>query len=144
MELKSIYEEKRKQAMFRAKCRWIENGEHPTRYFFNLEKSNYNKKTISELRLPYDSITCNETVILEQIKDYYRNLYTSDLAFSETAYDKFTENVESPKPSEDVQGTLEGPLTYEECKKITETFQNDKAPGKDGFTVAFYTYFLIF
>ena len=43
-ELKSIYEEKGKQAMFRAKCRWIENGEHPTKYFFNLEKSNYNKK----------------------------------------------------------------------------------------------------
>ena len=43
-ELKSIYEEKGKQAMFRAKCRWIENGERPTKYFFNLEKSNYNKK----------------------------------------------------------------------------------------------------
>ena len=67
MELKSIYEEKGRQAMFRAKCRWIENGERPTKYFFNLEKSNYNKKTISELRLHDDSITRNETVILEQI-----------------------------------------------------------------------------
>ena len=26
-------------------------------------------------------------------------------------------------------------------KKILETFQNDKAPGEDGFTVEFYTYF---
>ena len=33
-ELKSIYEEKGKQAMFRAKCRWIEFGERPTKYFF--------------------------------------------------------------------------------------------------------------
>ena len=40
-----------------------------------------------------------------------------------------------------MQETLEGPLTYEECKKILETFQNDKAPGEDGFTVEFYTYF---
>jgi len=38
--------------MFRAKCRWIEKDERPTKYFFNLEKSNYSKKTISELRLP--------------------------------------------------------------------------------------------
>ena len=38
MELKSIYEEKGKQTMFRAKCRWIENGERPTKFFFNLEK----------------------------------------------------------------------------------------------------------
>lgn len=140
-ELKSIYEEKGKQTMFRAKCRWIENGERPTKYFFNLEKSNYNKKTISELRLHDDSTTRNETVILEQIENYYRNLYTSDLTFSETAYDTFIDNVDSPKLSEDVQETLEGPLTYEECKKILETFQNDKAPGEDGFTVEFYTYF---
>jgi len=143
-ELKSIYEEKGKQAMFRAKCRWIENGQRPKKYAFNLEKSNYNKKTISEFRLQDDSITRNETLILEQTEDYYRNLYTSDLTFSGTAYDTFTENVESPKLSEDVQGTLEGPLTYEESKKILETFQNDKAPGEDGFTVEFYTYFLIF
>ena len=37
-ELQSIYEEKGKQAIFRAKCRWVENGERPTKYFFNLEK----------------------------------------------------------------------------------------------------------
>lgn len=76
MELKSIYEEKGKQVMFRAKCHWIENVECPTKYFFNLEKSNYNKKTISELRLQDNSITHNETVILEQIENYHRNLYT--------------------------------------------------------------------
>ena len=43
-ELRLIYEDRGKQAMFRAKCRWIENGERPTKYFFNLEKRNYNKK----------------------------------------------------------------------------------------------------
>ena len=62
-ELKLIYEEKGKQAMFRAKCRWIENGERPTKYFFNLEKRNYNRKTISELRLQDESTTNNENVI---------------------------------------------------------------------------------
>ena len=43
-ELKSIYEEKGKQAMFRAKCRWIEKGERPTKYFFNLKKIISTKK----------------------------------------------------------------------------------------------------
>ena len=79
---------------------------------------------------------------LGQAENYYRNLYTSDLTFSETAYDTSTDNVETPKLSEDAQETLEGPLTYEECKKIPETFQNNKAPGEDGFTVEFCTYFL--
>ena len=30
---------------------------------------------------------------------------------------------------------MEGLLTYKECKKVLETFQNDKSPGEDGFTV---------
>ena len=33
-ELQSPYENKGKQAMFRAKCRWVEQGERPTKYFF--------------------------------------------------------------------------------------------------------------
>ena len=78
---------------------------------------------------------------LEQIENYYSSIYTSNLIFSETAYDTLTDNVESPKLSEDVKEALEGPLTYDECKKILETFQNDKAPGVEGFTVVFYTYF---
>ena len=50
MELQSIYEEKGRAAIFRSKCRWVEKGERPTKYFFNLEKRNYNRKTITELR----------------------------------------------------------------------------------------------
>ena len=34
--------------MFREKYRWIENGERPTKFFFNLEKVITTKKTISE------------------------------------------------------------------------------------------------
>ena len=70
-ELQSIYEEKGKQGDFEhAKCRWVENGERPTKYFFNLEKCNYKKKTISELRLQDDSTTNNGNVILDQIETY--------------------------------------------------------------------------
>ena len=140
-ELKSIYEEKLKQAMFRSQCRYVENGERPRNYFFLiLKKVLTTKKTISELRLQDNSFTRNETVNLEQIENYYSSLYTSSLTFSETAYGTFTDNVESPKLSEDVKKTLEGPLTYDECKKILETFQNDKALREDGFTVEFYTF----
>ena len=33
---------------------------------------------------------------------------------------------------------MEGALSYEECKNVLESFQNDKSPGEDGFTVEFY------
>ena len=140
-ELQSIYEEKGKQAIFRAKCRWVENGERPTKYFFNLEKRNYNKKTISELRLQDDSTTNNRNVILDQIETYFKNLYTSDYTYSNEEWDSFTLNLKIPRLSDEDRDNLEGPLTYDECKKVIETFQADKAPGEDGFTAEFYKYF---
>ena len=137
-ELQSIYEEKGKQAIFRAKCRWVENGERPTNYFFNLEKRNYKKKTISELRLQDDSTTNNGNVILET---YFKNIYTSDYTYSNEEWDSFTLNLKIPKLSDEDRDNLEGPRTYDECKKVLETFQADKAPGEDGFTAEFYKYF---
>ena len=43
-ELNEIYSTKGKEAMFRSKVKWVEQGEKPTKYFFNLEKRNYEKK----------------------------------------------------------------------------------------------------
>jgi len=41
-ELQLIYEKKGRSAIFRSKCLWVEKGERPTIYFFNLEEKNYN------------------------------------------------------------------------------------------------------
>ena len=43
-ELQSIFDKKGMAAVFRSKCRWIEMGDRPRKYFFNLEERNYNKK----------------------------------------------------------------------------------------------------
>ena len=44
-ELKRLHEVRGKEAMFRSKMKWVEQGEKPTKYFYNLEKTNYEKKT---------------------------------------------------------------------------------------------------
>ena len=115
--------------------------ERPTKYFFNLEKRNYNKKTISELRFQDESTTNNANVILDQIETFYKNLYASEGTFSNEECDTFIRNLELPKLSDEDRDSLEGQLTYDECKKVLETLQNDKAPGEDGFSVEFYKYF---
>ena len=43
-ELQSLYDAKCEAAKFRSKCRWLEEGERPTKYLFNLEKRNYSRK----------------------------------------------------------------------------------------------------
>ena len=128
-DLQSLYENIGKQAMFRAKCRWVEQGERPTKYFFNLEKRNYNKKkTIRELRLEDESTTINDKQIFDQIETSFRDLYTSVKKFSQDEYDEFTQHLQIPKLSDEDRDSLEGPLSYEECKKVLKSFQNDKSP----------------
>jgi len=66
-ELNEIYERKGRAAMYRSKCRWVEKGERPTKYFFNLEKRNYDRKVTSELETETGEHITNETLILLEI-----------------------------------------------------------------------------
>ena len=68
-------------------------------------------------------------------------MYTSAKTFSQEEYDEFTQHLQIPKLSDDDRDNLEGPLSYDECKNVLESFQSDKAPGEDGFTVEFYKFF---
>ena len=54
-ESKDLYDSKGKEAMFRSKERWLEQGEKPTKYFFNLEKRNYDRSLVKELKVPVRS-----------------------------------------------------------------------------------------
>ena len=140
-ELNEIYERKGRAAMYRSKCRWVEKGERPTKYFFNLEKRNYNRKVISELETETGEHITNETLILLEIEYYYNNLYSSETTATLNEYLKFTYNLEIPQLTEDMRDKLEGPLTYEECKEALSSFSENKSPGEDGFTAEFYIKF---
>lgn len=130
-ELQKLYERKGKAAMFRAKCRWLENWERPNNYFFNLEKQNYNKKIISEL----------EKQILSAIESYYNKLYTSKCSATQNEFHQFTHNLEIPKLSNAERDKLEVVLTYDECKETLQSFNDRRSPGEDDFTVEFFRTF---
>ena len=67
-ELNSLYELKGKEAIFRSKVKWIEQGEKPTKYFFNLEKKNYLTKTLLQIKLDNGEITSDMEKINKQIE----------------------------------------------------------------------------
>ena len=141
-ELKLIYKRKGKAAMFRSKCKWVEEGEKATKYFFNLEKRNYNRKVVTEIDTETGTLIADNAQILTEIEDYYKDLYSSKTTNSQESFENFIQNVEIPKLSVQEKDELEaGYLTFEECKKIIETFPNDKSPGEDGFTAEFYKHF---
>ena len=65
-------------------------------------------------------------------------MYSSVNNSQENDIDEFIEHLKIPKLTDEDR---DGQLSYEECKKALETFQNNKAPGEDGFTVEFYKFF---
>ena len=72
---------------------------------------------------------------------YYDDLYNSTTTETQDNFETFIENLEIPKLDDKERDELDGPLTYEECKKSLEAFQNGKSPGVDGLTVEFYKHF---
>ena len=79
----------------------MEKGEHPTKYFFNLEGRNLNKKTISELRVEHETIIKNEIQVLDAIEKYFKDLYTSASSATQEEYDSFIPELRLPKLSDE-------------------------------------------
>ena len=140
-ELCLIYENKGKGSIVRSKTKWTEQGEKPTKYFFNLERRNYNHKTIRELKYPDGTLVTKEDEILKEIEIFYNDLYTSSTSVENALFQSFIANLEIPKLEDSVSSELEGEITLRECKDILCTFSSGKSPGEDGFTWEFYNCF---
>ena len=136
-ELQYLYEKKGEGAMFRSKLQWTEQGEKPTRYFFNVEAKNFNQKTIAELETSEGVKITDYKQILQEIENFYQNLYQSEYAGSHELFADFVHSVQLPKLSDDDKENLEGELTNAECRLILKTFNFGKSPGEDGFTAEF-------
>ena len=106
-----------------------------------MEKKNYNKKVIKELKRPDGKITVNDHEIMSDIETFYKNLYTSNVETNSNAFNGFIDNLIFAKLSNEDKMSLEGEITREECKNILKTFQNGKSPGEDGYTAEFYKQF---
>ena len=145
-ELNEIYSTKGKEAMFRSKVKWVEQGEKPTKYFFNLEKRNYEKKIIAQLKISDGVIISDIKQINKEIEEYYKSFLTSKVPpedhenFNES-FNSFVEDLENPKLTEDEQQELENDLSKEELLNALKGFKENKTPGEDGFTKEFYETF---
>ena len=88
-----------------------------------------------------ETIIKSETQVLGAIENYFNDLYTSASSATQEEHDSFIQELRLPKLFHEERDELEGLLTYDECKQVLETLQNDKSPGEDGFTVEFYIFF---
>ena len=78
--LKEIYDLRGKEAIFRSRTKWIEEGEKPTKYFFNVERRNYEKKTILQVKLENSETTSDFKKVYKEIERFFSNMFTTKLA----------------------------------------------------------------
>ena len=108
-ELQRTYEAKGEGAIFRSKVRWVEQGEKPTKYFFNLGKRNFNRKVITEVKRTDGKILVEEHEILDEIESFYRNLYTSQDADNNKTSNDFVCDLLTPKLTDEESEELDSP-----------------------------------
>ena len=141
-EIQDIIEEKTKGARIRCKVRWHEHGEKSSKYFLNLEKRQYQNKVISKLKNKKDEIITSPEEILKEERDFYMNLYSSqmdDINANSEQTDFFVDG--NPKLSSEQSNEMEGQITEAELLNALKSCSNGKSPGSDGYSVEFYKFF---
>ena len=138
--MQEIYEGKGRGAIFRSKVRWTEKGEKPTKYFFNLEKTRYEKKIISQLQIGEDKFVSDFKQINIEIENHHSQFYKTGFEENDTleSFQRFVEDLNLPYLEEQEKQGLEDEISIDEVWKALNGFQNDKTPGDDGFTKEFY------
>ena len=127
---------KRQAAKFRAKARWDELGEKSNKYFLSLEKSNYNKKVLTEIITECGVLTQDPEVILVEEKKYYQKLYEADPTVNFVLV-----NDTGVRVRDSCVTKLRNIISVDECKQSVDSLKLCKTPGCDGLSAEFYQFF---
>lgn len=141
-ELEDIRKYELNGLLIRSHCKWIEEGEKPTKYFAALEKRNYINKNISRLINDQGVEINNQNEILHEVKNFYKSLYENkDHLLEEVNLQEVIMEKDVKKVTETMRNKLELDITKKEILEALKLFKNDKSPGTDGFTAEFFKFF---
>ena len=138
-KLNQLYDNETKIKIANSKLKWMVEGEKNTKYFLNLEKRNYNNKTISRLQKENGTIIIEKDNILNYQHDYYKALYTCPTNFMDV--DDSTKPTNYNNLNIDEKETCDKDITLLELENAVKVMKNDKSPGNDGFPIEFYKIF---
>ena len=138
--LQTMMRQKTKGAIIRSKALWHKQGERNTRYFYNLEKRNQNRKTVPKLKVGSNKYTSDQFEILEEEKRFYETLYRSKSTDVSPESTFFKPDNISPLKGEEQQ-QCEGLVSENECLNALKGFKKAKSSGTDGFSAEFYKFF---
>ena len=117
--------------MIRSRAQWLEEGERPSRYFFNLQKIKAQRSHISSVYNLNGSEVSSQEEIEKAHVDFYSRL------FSEEPIDAALQDDLSSSLSRQLSSN-QGQMTLDEMTLALGTMNANKALGPDGLSVEFY------
>lgn len=137
--LKAIYTKEIEGILIRSRAEWLEDGERPTRYFFQLQSSNAKKNHVSSI---YDSSGV-EVFSQEEIEqahvDFYSSLFSNEPIDFDSQDDLLSSLSRQLLPHQ--SSLCEGAMTIDEISFAVKNMNTNKSPGPDGLSVEFYRKF---
>ena len=136
-DISAILTDKSKGAVICSRSKFEFHGERPSKYFLNLEKQKYCNKTIYRLQKENGEIVNNPQEILKMQKEFYENLYTSQV----TPDRNYLKHLNFPQISRETYDRLKADITIEELTRAVKMRANSKTPSTDGLPIEFYKTF---
>jgi hypothetical protein len=116
----------------KSRIRWLKEGDKCTKFFHQV--ANANRRTNSIESLVVDgSFSSDPEVISSHIGNFYESLFSEPLGWRPRV-----DNLEFEVLSLDEAARLEDPFEEREVREVINSMDRDKAPGPDGFSLAFF------
>jgi len=141
LELENILNTKTEGIRIRAKCNEYEHNERSTKYFLNLEKRNGKLSAITVLTSPNDADILEHDKIMNEILDFYSNLFKDKCNPTSESCKQFLDNLPIKVLNDEQKSLCSENITIEELHESLSDMCDNKSPGNDGIPPEFYKKF---
>jgi hypothetical protein len=116
----------------KSRIRWLKEGDKCTKFFHLVANANRRNNSIESLTVN-GSPTSDSDLISSHIVNYYDTLFLEPISWRPRV-----DNLEFEALSMDEAASLEDPFEEREVRELINSMDRDKAPGPDGFSLAFF------
>jgi hypothetical protein len=116
----------------KSRIRWLKEGDKCTKFFHQVANANRRHNSIDSLTVN-GSATSDPNIINSHIVNFYESLFSES-----SSWRPRVDNLEFEVLSVDEAASLEDPFEEREVREVILGMDRDKAPGPDGFTLAFF------
>jgi hypothetical protein len=116
----------------KSRALWLQEGDKNTKFFHRIANSNRRYSSISSLMINGE-MSSDKEAISSNITQFYQDLYSEGVSRR-----PFLDGLEFSMISNEDSARLGRPFEEEEVLGVIQGFNGDKAPGPDGFSMAFF------